>query len=68
MALFESLSTVVPGIGFALGGVIAAAYSPRTAYVVAGCGVLLLLAVAAARTARQRAGADSDTRPDERQV
>ncbi len=45
MSLFEVLGTVMPGIGFALGGVIAAAWSPRTAYAVAGAGVLVLVAV-----------------------
>jgi MFS family permease len=54
MALFESLSTVMPGVGFALGGAIAALASPRVAYAAAGFGVLALLAVWLMSTARQR--------------
>jgi MFS family permease len=45
MALFESLSTVMPGIGFALGGAIAALASPRVAYAAAGFGLLALLTI-----------------------
>jgi MFS family permease len=45
MALFESLSTVMPGIGFALGGAIAALASPRVAYAAAGFGLLVLLTI-----------------------
>ncbi len=40
MALVESLGAAVPGLGFVLGGVIAAAASARVAYAVAGLGVL----------------------------
>jgi MFS family permease len=54
MALFESLSTVMPGVGFALGGAIAALASPRVAYAAAGFGLLALLAVWLMSTARQR--------------
>ncbi len=45
MSLFEVIGTVMPGFGFALGGVIAAAWSPRTAYAVSGAGVLVLVAI-----------------------
>jgi MFS family permease len=54
MALFESLSTVMPGVGFALGGVIAALGSPRVAYAAAGFGLLALLLLGLANAARQR--------------
>jgi predicted MFS family arabinose efflux permease len=40
MALVESLGAAVPGLGFVLGGVIAAAASARVTYAVAGIGVL----------------------------
>ena len=43
MSLFEALGMVMPGLGFALGGVIAAVWSPRTAYAVSGAGVLVLV-------------------------
>jgi MFS family permease len=55
MALFESLSTVMPGIGFALGGAIATLSSPRVAYAAAGGGLLVLLSVGLISAARQRA-------------
>jgi predicted MFS family arabinose efflux permease len=47
MALVESLGSAVPGVGFVLGGTIAAAASARVAYVVAGAGILTIVAVAA---------------------
>lgn len=47
MALVESLGAAVPGIGFALGGAIAAAASARVAYDVAGAAILLIVLVAA---------------------
>ena len=49
----ESLRTAAPGAGFLLGGVVAAAASPRAAYWVAGLGAL---AVALAATAALRSG------------
>jgi hypothetical protein len=47
LALLEAISAAVPGIGFFGGGLIAALSSPRTAYAVAGGGVLLVLGIAA---------------------
>jgi Transmembrane secretion effector len=47
MALLESVGTVMPGVGFVLGGVVAAAVSARAAYAIAGGGVLLIAALAA---------------------
>ncbi|HZO35502.1 MAG TPA: MFS transporter [Solirubrobacteraceae bacterium] len=47
MALVESLGSAVPGVGFVLGGAIAAAASARVAYVVAGTGILTIVVVAA---------------------
>ena len=42
VGLLESVAAAVPGIGYLLGGVLAALGSPRTAYAVAGAGVLVL--------------------------
>ncbi|MEA2437900.1 MAG: hypothetical protein QOF65_2456 [Thermoleophilaceae bacterium] len=54
MAVFESLTTLSPGIGFVLGGAIAVAVSPRVAFVVAAAGTLAVVAgVAALRPWRQ---------------
>jgi hypothetical protein len=47
MALVESINQVMPALGFALGGVVAAVGSPRTAYAVAALGVFGVLAIAA---------------------
>jgi MFS family permease len=47
MALFESIGTVMPGVGFVLGGVVAAVVSARAAYAIAGGGVLLIAVIAA---------------------
>jgi MFS family permease len=45
MSVLESIGAAMPGIGFALGGVIAAVLSPRMTFLVAGCGVLGIVAV-----------------------
>lgn len=45
MSILESLSTAMPGIGFALGGVIAAVSSARTTFLFAGLGVFAILAL-----------------------
>lgn len=47
MALVESLGAAVPGVGFALGGAVAAAASARIAYDVAGAAILLVVLGAA---------------------
>jgi MFS family permease len=44
--LMESLGAAMPGVGYLLGGVIAAVASPRTAFAVAGIGVLVIVACA----------------------
>jgi MFS family permease len=46
MSILESISTAMPGVGFALGGAIAAISSPRVTFLVAGAGVFAILAVA----------------------
>jgi hypothetical protein len=51
----------MPGLGFVIGGAVAAALSPRTSYAVAGAGVLAVLAVAA--VALNRAGWRGDEPP-----
>lgn len=44
IGLLESLASGMSGLGFVAGGVIAATLSPRVSYVVAGAGVLAVLA------------------------
>jgi MFS family permease len=55
--LLESLGAAMPGLGYVLGGVLASVGSPRTAYAVAGVGVLVLVAAALAGRSRIAAGA-----------
>jgi hypothetical protein len=64
VGLLESLGAAMPGVGYLIGGALVALGSPRTAYAVAGAGVLVLVAAALvlrptlrqAPTARRRAG------------
>jgi len=46
----------MPGVGFLLGGVIAAILSPRASFLTAGLGVLVVLALATPSLARARWG------------
>jgi hypothetical protein len=43
VVLLESLGAAMPGVGYVLGGALVALGSPRTAYAVAGAGVLALV-------------------------
>jgi MFS family permease len=63
--LLESLAAAMPGVGYLIGAGLVAIGSPRTAYAVAGAGVLLLVLAAAvarprfpARTAERRLTGD----------
>jgi MFS family permease len=47
LALLEAIASAMPGIGFLLGGAIAALLEPRAAFAVAGAGVLAVLVLAA---------------------
>jgi MFS family permease len=46
VSLLESVGSAMPGVGFLLGGAIAALFSPRASYAVAGVGVLVVLTFA----------------------
>jgi predicted MFS family arabinose efflux permease len=52
-ALYELVGSVAPGAGFLIGGIVAAACSPRVVYIVAGLGgaAVVVCTVAALRTA-----------------
>jgi predicted MFS family arabinose efflux permease len=52
VGLLESLGAAMPGVGYLIGGVLVAIGSPRTAYAVAGAGVLALILVAFAFRSR----------------
>jgi MFS family permease len=47
LGTLESSVSATPGIGFVLGGLIVSQWSPRVAFVVAGAGVMAILAVSA---------------------
>ncbi|MDX6608867.1 MAG: hypothetical protein QOF85_792 [Solirubrobacterales bacterium] len=47
MSVLESIGAAMPGLGYLLGGLIASGASPRTTFLVAGIGVLTLVAIAA---------------------
>lgn len=47
MSVLESIGAAMPGVGFALGGAIAALVSPRTTFLIAGCGVFGIVVVMA---------------------
>jgi MFS family permease len=58
VGLLESLGAAMPGVGYVIGGGLVAVGSPRTAYAVAGIGVLVLvLAALLVRPSLDRAGA-----------
>ena len=59
--LLESLGAAAPGLGYLLGGTLAAIGSPRTAYAVAGIGVLSLVVLVL--IGRSRLTGDADTLP-----
>lgn len=46
MSVLESLGAAVPGVAYLLGGLIAAAGSPRTTFLVAGVGIFAVVVVA----------------------
>jgi hypothetical protein len=61
IAVLESIGAAMPGIGFALGGIVTALASPRATFLAAGLGVLatlvVALSIAAARTGARSRGA-----------
>jgi hypothetical protein len=54
MALFEALGSLMPGVGFIVGGVAASLGSPRLSFVIAGAGVLTVVVVTAGIARLQR--------------
>lgn len=45
MSVLESIGAAMPGVGFAIGGVIAAILSPRATFLVAGLGIFAIVAL-----------------------
>jgi hypothetical protein len=46
MSVLESIGAAMPGVGYLVGGLIATGTSPRTTFLVAGIGVLAIVAIA----------------------
>jgi hypothetical protein len=67
VGLLESLGAAMPGVGFLLGAIITTVTSPRTAYAVAGIGVLalVLLALIFRRFVTVDSGSPGAVTPDE---
>jgi MFS family permease len=47
ISVLESIGAATPGIGFLLGGLIASSWSPRATFLVAGAGVMVIVAASA---------------------
>jgi len=63
MSVLESIGAAMPGVGFALGGVIAAVASPRATFFIAGCGVIAIVAVVAPTLGRAWLGENEPAAP-----
>jgi len=46
MSVLESIGAAMPGVGYLLGGLVASGTNPRTTFLVAGLGVLAIVAIA----------------------
>ncbi len=64
MALLESINRAAPAVGFLVGGLLVNAFSPRTAFATAGCGVLLLVLIFGLATLRLSRRAGTIPQPD----
>lgn len=53
MSVLESIGAAMPGVGYLLGGIVAAGLSPRATFLVAGVGVLAIVAIAAPTLGRK---------------
>lgn len=64
MSVLESTGAAMPGVGYLLGGLIAANASPRTTFLVAGLGVFAIVAVAAVVMGKKWPERRENTGPD----
>lgn len=64
LGTLESSASATPGIGFVLGGLIASAWSPRAAFLVAGVGVMVIVMASALVLGRNWPLDDAKVRPD----
>jgi MFS family permease len=63
IGVLESIGAAMPGVGFLLGGAIAAARSPRATFLVAGAGVIAIVLLAAPLMGRKWPVSDVEGRP-----
>lgn len=56
MSVLEAIAAAMPGVGFAIGGLIAAIATPRATFLVAGLGVLAIVALIAPTLGRKGGG------------
>jgi MFS family permease len=68
VGLLESLAAVMPGLGFAIGGVLTELLDPRASFVVAGAGIVAVAAVAVPMLGRMSWGAAGLPRADTREA
>ncbi|MDX6602973.1 MAG: hypothetical protein QOF13_2175 [Solirubrobacterales bacterium] len=64
MSVLESIGAAMPGVGYLLGGLIASAIDPRATFLVAGVGVLAIVAVAAPLMGTKWPESRGNTGPD----
>lgn len=65
MSVLESIGAAMPGVGYLLGGLIATGASPRMTFLVAGIGVLAIVAIAAPLMGGKWPESRGKTSPDE---
>jgi predicted MFS family arabinose efflux permease len=63
VSMLESLAAAMPGLGYLIGGALTAVGSPRTAYAVAGGGVLVLVLTGLLLRPRLEGAPDAQLRP-----
>jgi MFS family permease len=68
VGLLESLAAVMPGLGFALGGVLTELLDPRASFLAAGAGIVAVAAVAVPMLGRMSWGAAGLPRADTREA
>ena len=63
LSVLESIGAAMPGVGFLLGGLIAANQSPRATFLVAGAGVLAIVTISSLLLGRRWPGDRDEIRP-----
>ena len=65
MSILESSNAAMPGLGFLLGGLTTSAFDPRVTFLVAGLGVLLIIALATPVLGASWPSGRENSKPDE---